>query len=908
MAPFHYINGATIKDLTVAGSIASASYHTSGLVGFADGTNTIENCLVTATLNISSNYAGGIIGHGLNSNITIEGCVFAGTINGVDGDRSNIGGIWGWSDSGTPTLMNCLEAGTYTNIASMHPMGLQKNKGTITNCYYVTPQIGSPSNACTVSGAKQAYTFTTVPAYLGSLKTVYCMMTVYENGILFDDTYFVANAIILTDNADNSTIISTVNDMLVDVTLANRTLYKNGKWNTLCLPFDVTLNDSPLAGATARPLESASISGSTLSLNFGDAVTTLQAGTPYIIKWPAPVSFTYTATSGTGYGNEGYDKLVDGNTSTKWKDSFGAPWTCEFNTSAPVFVTGYTMTTCGNTETYPYYNPKKWTLEAKATSSDEWIVIDSRDVTTNSDDVLPVTNTTESKVYAIAGEKLGTYQYFRFTVTKSGYSSMQLSELTLKQGSDIVSPVFNNMTIDDTNRSYDNGASNDAQVRFMGTYDAKTFTAADQNSALLMDGNNALYYAEEDDNIGAQRAYFKIGADSPAPASQLSVFNINFSGESTGIISRIVEGYGTGNGKWAFIASPLEGSILPTEVNNLIGAQIQTTPSVLYNYDLFRLNPGESQWENYVQHTGDFNIVNGQGYLYATKETKTLVFSGTFNMGNEKTVELSQGFNLVGNPFVMAAYVSKPFYQMNAEGKVIEAVENYAENPIPVCTGIVVKADNANESVTFSTSAPQQQSSANNGNLQMTLTKAGARSDAFQDKAIVSFNEGSELEKFIFNENHAKLYIPQYGEDYAIAFSEMSGEVPLNFKTKETGRYTIGFNFENVKGVRIQLIDKIEDNIIDLNANDSYTFMGSTVDRDDRFTLVFTQVEVGGIFAYQSGNDIIVSGEGELQVFDVMGRMVMNQHINGVQTVEKPSITGVYIFRLNEKSQKIVVR
>ena len=84
--------------------------------------------------------------------------------------------------------------------------------------------------------------------------------------------------------------------------------------------------------------------------------------------------------------------------------------------------------------------------------------------------------------------------------------------------------------------------------------------------------------------------------------------------------------------------------------------------------------------------------------------------------------------------------------------------------------------------------------------------------------------------------------------------------------------------------------------------------MGSTADRKDRFTLVFTQVETGSVFAYQSGNDIIVSGEGELQVFDVMGRLVMNQHINGVQTVEKPSQTGVYIFKLNDKTQKIMVQ
>ena len=158
VAPFHYIKNATIKNLTVGGTIASASYHTAGLVGFADGTNLIEGCAVTATLNINSNYAGGIIGHGMSSTTTIKGCVFAGTINGVGGNRSNFGGIWGWSTSGTPTLEYCLEAGTYTGIASMHPMGLQGGSGTITDCYYVNPQVGSPSNACTVSGAAQVYT------------------------------------------------------------------------------------------------------------------------------------------------------------------------------------------------------------------------------------------------------------------------------------------------------------------------------------------------------------------------------------------------------------------------------------------------------------------------------------------------------------------------------------------------------------------------------------------------------------------------------------------------------------------------------------------------------------------------------------------------------------------------------
>ena len=539
LAPFRYISGATIKNLKVAGTIASSQYHTAGIAGFASGTNTIEGCVVTATLNISSDYAGGIIGHGLTSATTIRGCAFTGTVNGVDGNRSNIGGLWGWSSDATPALVNCLEAGTYTNIASMHPMGLQGTTGTITNCYYLNPQVGEPRNACTVSGAKQAYTTATAPANLGSLVEDYGMVKAYANGILVGGTYYAVPATVtLADNSDNGTTISDANGYFVDVTLTDRTLYKDGAWNTICLPFDVTIAGSPLAGATARPLTSASISGSTLNLTFGDAVDELVAGTPYIIKWPtnsnSPVTCTYTATSGTGTGDGGYDKLVDGNTDTKWCTN--GPWTCEFNTSDPVDVTGYTLTTGGDTETYKDRNPLKWTLEAKAKESDEWTVIDSRDVTTNSGDALPETNTAESQVYAIAGDKQGVYQYFRFTVTQAGGTLMQLSELTLQQGH-LVSPVFSGVTIDATDRSYDNSASGDNRVRFLGTYKSTAFDAEDK-SILLMGGGNALYYPTAGAGIGAQRAYFKIGSDGALLARRLTAFNIDFGDdEATGIIS-----------------------------------------------------------------------------------------------------------------------------------------------------------------------------------------------------------------------------------------------------------------------------------------------------------------------------------------------------------------------------------
>ena len=121
--------------------------------------------------------------------------------------------------------------------------------------------------------------------------------TTYEYEVIYKDKnnneFYTSTATLTTqgdsfklvDDADNSSVIDANDGRICNVTLADRTLYKDGKWNTICLPFNVTINGSPLDGAEAHPLNEASISGSTLNLTFGNAVTELKAGTPYIIKW-----------------------------------------------------------------------------------------------------------------------------------------------------------------------------------------------------------------------------------------------------------------------------------------------------------------------------------------------------------------------------------------------------------------------------------------------------------------------------------------------------------------------------------------------------------------------------------------------------------------------------------------------
>ena len=261
----------------------------------------------------------------------------------------------------------------------------------------------------------------------------------------------------------------------------------------------------------------------------------------------------------------------------------------------------------------------------------------------------------------------------------------------------------------------------------------------------------------------------------------------------------------------------------------------------------------------------------------------------------------------VGEPLMTAAYVNKPYYQMSEFGNSIEAVDDYSRWPIPVCTGVMVCADGENETVTFSTTKPSAVEG--NGSVKMTLSKTGTRGAEYQDNAIVSFNEGAKLGKYIFNKDNASLCIKQDGNDYAIAYAKREGEVPVEFKTKETGKYTISFGGDDLNGV--QFVDKFENITVDLRVSKNYTFIGSAADLTDRFKLVFNaEPIVDGNFAYQNGDDIVVTGDGTLQVYDILGRHITDYEINGTQVIER-LLQGVYIFRLvgdEVKTQKVIVR
>ena len=96
VAPFSYVDGATIQNLVVEGTISSSGTRAAGVIGETGSPGTtgksyITNCVSSVTIS-GDRYTGGF---SIGGNVAIEGCVFNGKINAT----SRSGGFIGHSNS-----------------------------------------------------------------------------------------------------------------------------------------------------------------------------------------------------------------------------------------------------------------------------------------------------------------------------------------------------------------------------------------------------------------------------------------------------------------------------------------------------------------------------------------------------------------------------------------------------------------------------------------------------------------------------------------------------------------------------------------------------------------------------------------------------------------------------------------
>jgi len=393
-----------------------------------------------------------------------------------------------------------------------------------------------------------------------------------------------------------------------------------------------------------------------------------------------------------------------------------------------------------------------------------------------------------------------------------------------------------------------------------------------------------------------------------------------------------ITGYGSGNGNYYFISSPFSGRTLYEES----GTWSRVDNMLTGNYDLYAFDATAEdglEWINYKSSpthisfqsdNGNAGLMYGEGYLYANQDGTTLRFVGTTGKSIDYTEAIDytydgestddwNGWKLVGNYFSCNGYIS----YIDANGEVLDA-DFYTLNnnntyslmssgqPLPPCTGALINYS-ATGKVQYSTEAPEAK---NSGMLNMTVTKD--RSNV--DQARIRFGQGYNLAKVSFR-NSSKLYIQQNGNDYAVVRGEAQGEMPVSFKAESNGTYTLSFNNTDVEFGYLHLIDNLTGNDVDLLVNPSYSFEAKTTDYASRFRLVFATGNTSDDnFAYYSDGTLVINNEGNatMNVYDVTGRLVNTQSVNGSCQVKLNTTAGVYMIQLvngeSTKTQKIVVK
>ena len=902
-----YLGIGTIKNLTLSDTRITGRIRTGGIAG-RNYSGTLQNCHVTGTVNIHGSYCdnhGGIAGLNSYEGI-ITDCTCSASITYGGSDHNGYGGIVGYNYG---EINNCLvleasipEVSQYVGAIVGH------NRNYLSQNYYYNCTVAGTANASNV-GVGSENGGSSASSDQDGARQVYTI-------ILGDDIIATATA------------VASFNDVLyytsgTEVTLSytgtvpdeERALFLvNGNYitgNTFVMADeDATVTVEVLARYTYDSTTGA------LSLNWGEFNSENKWGDDVVTSEVTSVTATGNVSfTGSCFKLFGLMKnctsidLHDVNTDnmTSCQDMFAncihlttlnvAGWnTANVTTMEQMFLSCLELTTITGIS---YWNTSK--------------VVDMTCMFAccSSLSTLDLSGWDTSKTTNLKG--LFTDCVALFSLNISGWNTSAVQDMSY-----LFSQCHQLTTLDLS-------GWNTSEVRkmvcmFYYCYDLTTIYVSTlwNTDKVYIDDSEGMFYACQSLKGGMDTPYEWMNSDARYAHIDGGYTDPGYltAAPNTVALSKDIVGYGADNNVktgWYLIASPLAGKTWVTYVNNLTSN----------TYDLYRFNQSaDAEWENYKAHQDDNEnpfhaLENGQGYLYANSDDVTLNFVGAPYSG-DGTVTLTktddvdfEGWNLVGNPWGEVATADKDFYCMNAEGSEIIPA---AGSTVNAMEGIFVHADADSDVVTFTPSSKNVKGNRDDdASLVINLSKGN--NGTIIDRAIVRFDSNRTMTKLQIFDGNTKLYIPQDGKNYAIVGSERQGEMPLNFKAKEMGKYTI--SVETCRGAsvpNVKLIDRFEDVVIDFTETSSYTFIGSPSDSQSRFIIQFEGSELfdsseNSIFAYQNGTDLIVTGEGELQIFDVMGRMVMTQHVNGVQTCHGASLqTGIYILKLNEKTQKIVIK
>ena len=344
--------------------------------------------------------------------------------------------------------------------------------------------------------------------------------------------------------------------------------------------------------------------------------------------------------------------------------------------------------------------------------------------------------------------------------------------------------------------------------------------------------------------------------------------------------------------------------------------QLSSSNFLKNNYELFRYNESIYEWENHKnpEHVNDFTTLEaGRGYIYANATETIISITEKLNTENKShkmtaSGEYLTGFNLVGNPFMHNIYkgsgcaidnvkLAEGFYTLSNEG----AWHAKHNDPIKPMESILVKTTAATTLNISKTTRSSAARALNNG-----LVTIEVSNEKHNDVAYVTFNGGIGLDKINHrNSSIPMVYVPVDNVNYAIAVMDKEvTEIPVSFEAMSMGEYTISVSSTACNYDKITLIDKQNGQEINMLAGD-YKFLATTNDNPERFLIKVSINENTEAEFFTDGSSIIINnieGSGVVQIFDVMGRLVIKQNTNdsNCQISSSEMANGVYVISLTD--------
>ena len=367
-----------------------------------------------------------------------------------------------------------------------------------------------------------------------------------------------------------------------------------------------------------------------------------------------------------------------------------------------------------------------------------------------------------------------------------------------------------------------------------------------------------------------------------------------------------------------------------------------------------------------INYTNEDYLLAGVGYLVSIDKDQLLQNRGTLNNGRVETGVTRTlanawagylGCNLLGNPyqsyldFAQFASTNSGLWMGKGASERTYAVYDPQEKAyvqykegasrgaktasgtlnmhqgffVKVTSGATVKAVFNNN---MRTNSPASGTHFRFDQPAYPLVNLAARDDeGHADIVVLEIGRDNEegADKIEVSDTKGCLSLRHGDNNYGVLFR--NDEVDYQsvwFDAREAGTFTMEWETANATFESLTLVDNVTGVETDMLTRNSYVFEANPDQYKSRFKIVFGEWKDvdensdeptnSASFAFMMGDELIVNGEGTLQLFDVTGRLLMERELSGTQTsMALPAASnGIYMLRLSNrngmKTQKIVLR